>query len=153
MTDRRKNTSMAAYELQLCVSVKCTDFLIGSDAGVTNPLIRRGTLLVEKRRRAAGGFKRHRATESVLFTVLQSVYDHLVCWQFSLPQGLNLLGSVLFARALKDSQISLAVPLTNGTSIVSTAVVDFIIGEGVPVWPGVPGVVCLGLGVALCSTV
>lgn len=126
------------------------------DAGVTNPLIRRGTLLVEKRqtgRRAAGGSRKHRSTTDQLFPVFESVYDHLVCWQFSVPQGLNLLGSVLFAQALKDSQISLAVPLTNGTSIVSTAVVDFILGEGVPVWPGVPGVLCLGLGVALCSAV
>jgi len=36
---------------------------------------------------------------------------------------------------------------------VSTAVVDYILGEGVPVWPGVPGVLCLGLGVGLCSAV
>ncbi len=137
-----------------------TSFIIknsfSGDAGVTNPLIRRGTLLVDKRctggRGNTGGSGTPDRKKSVLF-VLQNVYDHVVCWQFSVPQGLNLLGSVLFARALKDSQISLAVPLTNGTSIVSTAVVDYILGEGVPVWPGVPGVLCLGLGVGLCSAV
>jgi hypothetical protein len=109
--------------------------IMSDNAGGTNPLIRRGTLLVEKRKQGKGSV----------------ILNHLLCWEYSVFQGLNLLGGVLFALALKDSDLSLAVPLANGTSILANAVVDWILGQGVPLWPGVPGVLLLALGVALCA--
>ena len=96
--------------------------------------------MVEKKRRGS-------LSDRSLFVL------HLVTWQYSVFQALNLLGSVLFALALRDreSAISVAVPLANGTSILANAVVDYLLGEGVSFWPGVPGVACLTAGVVLCA--
>lgn len=113
---------------------------IGILWGSTNPLIRRGTLAVEKKRQSGDS--------------RSSVVLHLVTWQFSVFQALNLLGSVLFTLALRDrnSDLSVAVPLANGTNILVNALVDYVLGEGVSFWPGVPGVAFLTTGVVLCAS-
>ena len=107
-------------------------------------MIRRGAIAVEKK-------KKERQSRGWLES---SLVLHLVTWQYSVFQVLNLLGSVLFTVALRDrsSDLSVAVPLANGTSILVNAVVDYVFGEGVSFWPGVPGVVCLTAGVVLCAS-
>lgn len=110
------------------------------NAGGTNPLIRRGTVLVEKKRQSG--------------TTRSLVLAHILTWQYSVFQILNILGSVFFTLALreKDSDLSVVVPLANGTSILTNAIVDYFLGEGVSLWPGVPGVACLTAGVVLCAS-
>lgn len=123
----------------VCCQRHCSNVNVTSvHAGGTNPLLRRGTLVVEKKRRC--GSQR------------PTVLLHLFTWQYSVFQVLNLLGSVLFALALRGSDLSLAVPLANGTSILTNAVVDYLLGEGVSLWPGVPGVAFLTAGVVLCAS-
>lgn len=77
---------------------------------------------------------------------------HLLTVEFIVPQSINLLASVLFARLLSAGSLSVAIPLTNGVSIVSNAFVDYLLGDGVSVWPGLPGVLLVLLGSVLCST-
>jgi hypothetical protein len=77
---------------------------------------------------------------------------HILTLEFIVPQSINLLGSVLFARLLSAGSLSVAIPLTNGVSIVSNALVDYLLGDGVTVWPGLPGVMLVLVGSVLCST-
>jgi len=76
---------------------------------------------------------------------------HLTTPAFIVPQLLNFSGSALFARALGQSDLSVAVPLANGVSLAANAVVDHFLGEGIPLWPGIPGILLITLGVALCA--
>jgi hypothetical protein len=107
--------------------------------GATNPFIREGTLVARKRTGNA-------------------VLVHLTTPRYIVPQLLNLSGSVLFAAILRHprAQLSLAVPLANGTSILANALVDWVIGgrqnrEDCTSASYLCGVACLALGVFLCS--
>lgn len=82
---------------------------------------------------------------------LDSLLHHITTPAFILPQLLNLSGSVLFAASLASSNISLAVPLANGTSLAATALVGHLLGDTITFWPGLPGVGLLILGVTLCT--
>lgn len=124
--------------------------LVGLLWGATNPLIRRGTLLVERKAvRQANGAPgaRHR--------VRSRLEVHLTTPAFLVPQLLNLSGSVLFWYLLRQpgALLSLAVPVANGTSILANAVADWAV-EPVRAEVSVQylcGVACLLAGVLLCS--
>ena len=119
-------------------------FLVGLLWGATNPFIRRGTLVVRSRE------DRYK----------NAVLAHLSTPAFIVPQLLNLSGSLLFTVLLRQpgSRLSIAVPLANGTSILSNALVDWAVaikgehGRAHRVSASyLFGVACLGLGVLLCS--
>ncbi len=76
---------------------------------------------------------------------------HLTTPSFIIPQLLNLSGSVLFALSLGSNDLSIAVPLANGTSLFANALVDHFLGNGAPIWPGFPGILLIITGVTLCS--
>ena len=83
---------------------------------------------------------------------LNSLLLHLTTPAFIIPQLLNLSGSILFALSLGSADLSIAVPLANGVSLFSNAIVDHFVGEGAPLWPGIPGIVLILTGVTLCSS-
>ena len=114
--------------------------LVGFLWGATNPYIRRGTLVVQRRAlRSKNAFVAHVTTPA-----------------FIVPQLLNLSGSLLFTLLLRQpgSRLSIAVSLANGTSILTNAVVDWAVagknGRHVSA-KYLLGVACLVLGVLLCS--
>jgi Putative transmembrane family 234 len=76
---------------------------------------------------------------------------HLTAPAFIIPQLLNLCGSILFAISLGPNDLSIAVPLANGTSLFANAIVDHFLGNGAPIWPGLPGILLIITGVTLCS--
>lgn len=86
-----------------------------------------------------------------LSPLLHSFVLHITCPAFIFPQLLNLTGSLLFAATLGSGKLSIAVPLANGVSLAGTAVVDHFLGDGVPLWPGLPGVALIIAGVVLCT--
>ena len=86
------------------------------------------------------------------FPLADSILNYLTTPQFIIPQLLNLCGSVLFAVILGwGGELSVAVPLANGVSLAANALVDHFFGEGVPLWPGLPGITLIVTGVALCT--
>lgn len=137
---------MVHDELQKILDVDNADV----HAGATNPLIQQGTRKVDEKesgRRKKQSSKGGTKTAS-LFEI---VWAHVTTWQFIIPQVLNLLGSVLFAKGLGSADLSVVVPLANGVSIVSNAVVEWILGEGTGFVSRLPGVICVLAGVILCS--
>lgn len=77
--------------------------------------------------------------------------SHIVTPAFIVPQSLNLSGSFLFARALGSGDLSVAVPLANGVSLAANALVDHLLGDGVPLFPGLLGVLLIIAGAVLCT--
>ncbi|XP_050541471.1 transmembrane protein 234 homolog isoform X3 [Daktulosphaira vitifoliae] len=61
----------------------------------------------------------------------------------------NQSGSLLFYYSLRDSDISMAIPIANGISLLSTSVIGTIIGEEKPKIKTMIGVLLLILGI-LC---
>ncbi|KAL4521130.1 hypothetical protein Ndes2526B_g00297 [Nannochloris sp. 'desiccata'] len=117
--------------------------IVGLLWGITNPLIKKGTEAVslsKKKRKALTGFN-----------FLDSVLLHLTTPAFIIPQALNLCSSVLFALSLGFNDLSIAVPLANGTSLFANGILDHFLGNGAPLWPGFPGILLIITGVTLCS--
>ena len=113
--------------------------LVGLLWGATNPYIRRGTLAVQARRPK------------------NAVVAHVTTPAFIVPQLLNLSGSLFYSLLLRQpgSRLSIAVPLANGTSILANAVVDWSVAgknDRQVSAKYLLGVVCLVLGVLLCSS-
>ena len=110
--------------------------------GTTNSFIRKGALVVEDKKR------RKYPLGSSIF---RSLWCYLSTPSYLIPQFLNLCGGALFAVVVPKSPISVAVPLANGISIAVNALTDHFLGESIPLWPGVPGVILVLAGVILCS--
>ena len=126
--------------------------LVGLLWGATNPLIRRGTLLVERK---AASVRQANGAPGARHRVRSRLEVHLTTPAFLVPQLLNLSGSALFWYLLRQpgALLSLAVPVANGTSILANAVVDWAV-EPVRAEVSVQylcGVSCLLAGVLLCS--
>ncbi|KAM7279852.1 hypothetical protein ACFE04_006986 [Oxalis oulophora] len=73
----------------------------------------------------------------------------MLFWQYSLPFIVNLSGSLTFFALLSDTPISLAVPVTNGTTFAATAVVGMLLGEETRVGPALIGTAFIVLCVSL----
>lgn len=86
--------------------------------GATNPLIRRGSVGIE---RIEASTAVERIARELLFLVTR--------WQYLVPFGLNQAGSVLYVVVLRSAELSLVVPVVNSLSFVWTALAAVCLGE------------------------
>jgi hypothetical protein len=109
--------------------------LVGLIWGSTNPLIKRGSLQVEKYQQ-------------------QHPNAGLRAWlrlSLILPWLVNQSGSALFVLLLANAaDISRAVPIANAVSIAANAVADLALGEQYRLRYLIPGCCLVGVGVLLC---
>ncbi|CAG8657117.1 4437_t:CDS:2, partial [Funneliformis mosseae] len=71
-------------------------------------------------------------------------------WQFMLPLILNISGSLIYYHTLGQSDLSLAVPITNSLTFIFTTLAASLLGEEIgskKTWIGIAFVV---IGVGLC---
>ncbi|VVC27847.1 Putative transmembrane family 234 [Cinara cedri] len=108
-------------------------FLVGIVWGVTNPFIKLATNKVKRRNKK--------------FDLVSQVTDHLNNRNYLIPFAINQCGSLLFYFTLKNSDISLAVPIANGMSFVSTSIVGPLLGEEKPKFRTLLGILFLLFGI------
>ncbi|XP_072156424.1 transmembrane protein 234 homolog isoform X2 [Bemisia tabaci] len=99
--------------------------LVGSIWGVTNPLIKIGSKGLDR------VSKKSSRRTWILNTLLEFKFL-LLNWKYMLPFLINQTGSVLYYFALQDSDLSLAVPIANSVTFISTALTGWLIGEETP---------------------
>ncbi|XP_025424848.1 transmembrane protein 234 homolog [Sipha flava] len=107
-------------------------FIVGILWGGTNPFLKAATNKV----------KRNKG-----LNFISEVTDHLTNWNYLVPFIINQCGSLLFYFTLKYSDISLAVPIANGVSFVSTSIVGTLIGEEKPKFRTMMGILFLLFGI------
>lgn len=109
--------------------------------GVTNPLLKKGSVGIE-------GIKCrgrvHQLLSEVVFLALR--------WQYAVPFVINQAGSVLYYVTIGQSDISLAVPITNSLTFLVTAITGRMMGEKTPTFATYAGIVLVFIGVACCIT-
>lgn len=83
---------------------------------------------------------------------LDDALRHLAAPALLLPQLANLGGSALFAWGLGAARVSVAAPVANGVSLAANAAADhLLLGDRLDLRLGLPGLVLVLVGVALCS--
>ena len=90
--------------------------LVGIVWGVTNPFMKRGS----------DGITEVGEDNKKFFRQMIFLFTR---WRYLLALGLNQMGSVLFYLSLSNTDISIAVPITNSVTFIFTAIVSKIIGE------------------------
>ena len=70
--------------------------------------------------------------------------------QYYVPMILNQSGSLLFFLSLRTLDVSVAVPVANGTTFIVTAAVAFALGEQIEPIITTLGVLVTILGICLC---
>ena len=122
--------------------------LVGALWGCTNPLLREGTSTAEKE----SGIQENKSnTERALIKWIASSLRMFLNVRVWLPYLLNQSGSVLFYYTLANSDLSLAVPICNGLSLVFSIVTSYLVGERIinPVRTTL-GAALIMAGVAIC---
>jgi len=107
--------------------------------GSTNPLMGRGS----------SGIK----TVKHPNMFVQFIYELkflLLNWKFVLPFLANQCGSVLFYLTLSSTELSIAVPLTNGLTFLFTSIAGQLLGEHAASINTYIGMACVLCGLALC---
>ncbi|KAJ0971794.1 hypothetical protein J5N97_019753 [Dioscorea zingiberensis] len=111
---------------------------VGLVWGATNALMRRGAHLSDRKLGARPS------------NPLGQWLHLLFTWQYSLPFFINLSASAAFFHILRDSPISLAVPVTNATTFATTAAAAYLLGEEMRVGLAFLGIGFIILGVWIC---
>jgi hypothetical protein len=93
--------------------------------GVTNPLIRRGSKGLERVVIDVGGER------SFLYKWKNEVKFLFSRPSYFIPLIINLVGSALYFYSIGDSDIMLAVPITNSLSLLFTTVMGIYLGEDI----------------------
>mmetsp|Transcript_3809 Transcript_3809/g.10952 ORF Transcript_3809/g.10952 Transcript_3809/m.10952 type:complete len:125 (+) Transcript_3809:239-613(+) len=112
---------------------------VGLLFGITNPLSRIGGVQASRRSQRSAGFT-------------GTVAAYLSTPLFAVSQVLGIAGSVASAKLLGSAPLSLAVPATNGASLVSNTACDWLMSEPMNLRLVLPGVALVVAGIALCST-
>ncbi|XP_050541466.1 transmembrane protein 234 homolog isoform X2 [Daktulosphaira vitifoliae] len=107
-------------------------FIVGILWGGSNPFLKQAT---------------NKKNKNV--SIIYELYGYLSNWKYILAFIANQSGSLLFYYSLRDSDISMAIPIANGISLLSTSVIGTIIGEEKPKIKTMIGVLLLILGI-LC---
>eukprot|EP00897_Mesotaenium_endlicherianum_P003398 jgi/Mesen1/3086/ME000184S02152 len=113
--------------------------LVGAVWGVTNPFIKRGSVLAAARRANASPVVPSKTALTLLQRVATFWASLLEDWQYVLPFAINLGGSLLFFVTLPNAELSLAVPVANATTFAFTAVVGYLLGEKLDLVHTIPG--------------
>jgi hypothetical protein len=133
-----KSSSARVVVLVWCMisTILCCVF-VGVLWGSTNPFIRRGSLKCQEKAAVSGQEAGWRCMLSTPALVV--------------PQALNYTGSLLFVVLLGSSNISVAVPLANGISLLVNAAVDLGLGEQYHLSRLAVGTLCTIAGATLCA--
>jgi len=150
----KKQTAQHSPLFALAMSFGVLPFVgVGLLWGATNPLIKRGSLAVERKKKEAaaraggggGGGERAGAGFVAEWRALLTTPSFLV------PQVLNQLGGLLFIALLSGADISVAVPAANATSLAANAAADVLLGERYRLRFLLPGTALVALGLYLCT--
>lgn len=117
----------------------CIFILVGLLWGATNPLIKRGSVGLEK---ISATNKYKKFALEIKFLVTR--------WQYIIPFALNQCGSVLFVWGLQDSEMTVAVPIANSLSFLFTAVTAIVLGENKPNIKILIGIALVIIGISIC---
>ena len=109
--------------------------------GITNPLLKRGSVGVEKIKRIG---RLQQLLAELIFLALR--------WQYVVPFLINQTGSVLYYVTIGQADISLAVPITNSLTFLVTSIAGRMMGEKAPTNSTYIGVSLVVIGVAFCIT-
>ena len=109
--------------------------------GITNPLLKRGSVGVEKIKRIG---RLQQLLAELIFLSLR--------WQYVVPFLINQTGSVLYYVTIGQADISLAVPITNSLTFLVTSIAGRMMGEKAPTNSTYIGVTLVVIGVAFCIT-
>lgn len=118
-------------------------FAVGLVWGVTNPLIKRGSSGIQtstNKKTAKNKFHQ-------IFLDFKSI---VLRWQYIVPFLLNQSGSLLYVHALQDSEISLAVPITQSCTFLFTTLTALCLGEQMPNKRSFIGIVFISIGINIC---
>lgn len=118
-------------------------FAVGLLWGVTNPLIKRGSSGLQTDKKPKSG-------KNKLFRVFSEVKSILLRWQYIVPFLLNQSGSLLYVHALQDSEISLAVPITQSCTFLFTTLTALCLGEQMPNQRAFIGIALISIGINIC---
>ncbi|KAL6488043.1 hypothetical protein MHYP_G00046690 [Metynnis hypsauchen] len=113
--------------------------LVAALWGVTNPLLKKGTVGIE-----------HVKEGSRISQLLAEVKFLFLNVKYLLPFLLNQSGSVVFYFTLATTDLSLAVPTVNSLSFLFTLLTGKLLGEDFGGKRAVLGMVLTMLGVTLC---
>ena len=120
--------------------------------GVTNPLIKVGSLEVERKRKAAAERAGGDGKAAAAGGWLAEARALLTTPSFLVPQVLNQLGGLAFTLLLSGADISVAVPTANGTSLAANAAADtLLLGERYSLPLLLPGAALVAAGIYLCA--
>ncbi|XP_014286627.1 transmembrane protein 234 isoform X2 [Halyomorpha halys] len=95
--------------------------MVGFFWGVTNPFLKRGTAGVTNINE-----------DNKFLKILKEILFLGTNWKYMTPFLINQCGSILYYFSLKDSDLTLAVPICNSLAFVWTAVVGWCLGEEIP---------------------
>lgn len=118
-------------------------FIVALVWGGTNPFLRRGGEAAAKDTGKPKG--------NGIGATLNQFLRTLANWRFSVPFGINQLGSQLYNILLGSTKLSMAVPIVNSMTLVVTGVVARLLGEKEPVTAkSLLGAVLVVAGVSMC---
>ncbi|KAI3884714.1 hypothetical protein MKX03_033744 [Papaver bracteatum] len=123
---------------------------IGLVWGITNSVMRKGALIWDQKLKKMKSSSSSSKLHHQLLGCLQNWFHLLLTWQYSVPFLINLSASATFFAILRDSPISLAVPVTNATTFAATAVSAMILGEETRITFALIGTFFIVLGVWIC---
>ena len=121
------------------VSQSLSFFAVALVWGITNPLLKKGSVGVENLKQQG---KLRQLLSELVFLALR--------WQYVVPFLINQSGSVLYYITIGQADISLAVPITNSLTFLVTSIAGRMMGEKAPTNTTYIGVVLVLVGVAFC---
>lgn len=113
--------------------------VVGLLWGATNPLIKRGSEGIDA---IKTNTKHLRMIDEILFLITK--------WQYVVPFLANQSGSLLYVYALRNSELSIAVPVSNSCTFLFTTLMAVLLGEQVPNFKSFIGIIMIALGVTIC---
>ncbi|XP_026467135.1 transmembrane protein 234 homolog [Ctenocephalides felis] len=96
-------------------------FLVGFLWGATNPFIKKSSAVMN-----------NISFDSVFKQIFVILKFYVTNWKCTLPFFLNQFGALIYFVTLQDSDMSLAVPVTNALAFMFTTLVGNLLGEQGP---------------------
>lgn len=109
--------------------------------GVTNPLIKRGSVGIQTNTKN---------TNNKFYQIILELKFLILRWQYIVPFLLNQCGSLLYVYALQDSDISLAVPIAQSCTFLFTTITAICLREQMPNKLSLFGIALMSIGINIC---